>query len=451
MIRFPLLLLSLLLSLLLAGCQPDWVRIDSAVIRLSVVEDGEAVGHGSAFAINDQGEYVTNYHVVEPAVNGAGKVRMMAVESLDPLKLHAVTVLATSKAQDLAVVRVSGLARPALMISAASVKGEAVRSIGFPGGIELNTLLLDPQRSAGGISGKEAFPLSKDGVKVKLVIHNATLLGGNSGGPLLDTCGRVVGVNVAKTASNLDLGAVLAGIARLLQNQGGAQVQLDTQEGFFFAIDATELLEFLSQQKVAFSQASGACRAAGATPPWLLALLLAMFTVLALLGAGYWQLRRMLPDGRVNLQAVSQLIRRSGNEMQADDEGGQTRFVRDEHGRPQRVEGSGRRPKRFRLMPEQRRWPSVSIRSGERVVLGRDPNHCTVSIEGDLISRQHLELFVDPRGDLIGHDLGSSNGSYVDHEQLPEARQGSDEGMIIRPGRRLILGSEDVVYRIEED
>ena len=160
--------------------------------------------------------------------------------------------------------------------------------------------------------------------------------------------------------------------------------------------------------------------------------------------------------------------------MESNNDNGHTRFVRDPDGRVRRITGSGRggpnptpahpdspqpeppprpapRAPLFRLTAEQPEWPSITLYRGDRVVIGRNPNNCTVCIESELISRQHAELFIDARGRLRVHDLGSSNGTYVDHAQAPEDERGGDRGLELGPGNRLILGSEDVVYAIGDD
>lgn len=79
------------------------------------------------------------------------------------------------------------------------------------------------------------------------------------------------------------------------------------------------------------------------------------------------------------------------------------------------------------------------LRSGERVyvlptgevVVGRDPG-CQIQLDGDLVSRRHARLLVEPGG-IMFEDLGSSNGSFVNEMRV-------DDPLPLREGDRIRIG-----------
>src|SRR3546814_15314975 len=79
--------------------------------------------------------------------------------------------------------------------------GAQVVALGYPGNVDLATAQsaldyitpLSPVRSQGVFSGARSL------AGVRVLLHTAGIARGNSGGPLLDPCGRVIGVNSAIT------------------------------------------------------------------------------------------------------------------------------------------------------------------------------------------------------------------------------------------------------------
>ncbi len=151
----------------------------------AVTADGEDSGTG--IVLNEQGLILTNDHVVAGA-------RSLSVSSHGTASdAHTATLVGEEANEDLALVHVnpSGLGlKPLKLVSSSSVQvGDAVYAIGNPYGLE-ETLT----RGIVSALGREIS--APDGSKITGVIQtDAALNPGNSGGPLLNEQGEVIGVN----------------------------------------------------------------------------------------------------------------------------------------------------------------------------------------------------------------------------------------------------------------
>lgn len=162
-------------------------RVSPSVVNIIVTtETGETTseGQGSGFIISDKNEVVTNYHVIDGGTN-------IEVEFNDGRRYDA-RILGTDEETDLALLQI----RTQEKIPHVSFKtkndsriGDWVVAIGNPFGIGQST-------SLGVISaiGRERV---ESGSYVDYIQTDATINRGNSGGPLFNLEGEVVGVNSA--------------------------------------------------------------------------------------------------------------------------------------------------------------------------------------------------------------------------------------------------------------
>jgi S1-C subfamily serine protease len=142
-------------------------------------------GAGSGVIIAPDGYILTNNHVVEGA-------EALSVTKQDGVTLDAVLV-GTDPATDLAVIRAGGSDLPyAVLGESGKLKaGQLVIAIGNPFGFNSTV-------STGVVSALGRALRSRDGRLIENIIqHTAPLNPGNSGGPLVDSRGRVVGINTA--------------------------------------------------------------------------------------------------------------------------------------------------------------------------------------------------------------------------------------------------------------
>jgi serine protease Do len=150
-----------------------------------------AAGRGSGFFINSDGMAITNNHVV----TGAALLRVWV--GGDSGKEYDARVVAVSECSDLAVIQVDGSDFPYLQwLNEEPKVGLQVYAAGYPLG--------EPQFSlTQGIISKTAAPGASSWASVSNVLtHDATLNPGNSGGPLVDADGKIVGINYAANGAN---------------------------------------------------------------------------------------------------------------------------------------------------------------------------------------------------------------------------------------------------------
>lgn len=158
--------------------------------------DGEGTGTrvGSGFVLDDRGHILTNSHVVESAARGGP----LEVAFHDGRSAKG-EVVGTARGYDLAVVRVSGLRdlEPLPLGDSESVAvGDPVVAVGAPFGLAgtvtygIVSATHRPVTAAGGPDGGATG-------YVDALQTDAAMNPGNSGGPLLDSRGRVVGINSA--------------------------------------------------------------------------------------------------------------------------------------------------------------------------------------------------------------------------------------------------------------
>ena len=159
---------------------------------------------GSGFVIDKAGHIVTNYHVIE----GAQKVQV-SFTGQDEL---AAKLVGVDRSTDVAVLKVNEHARALtplpLGASGSVVVGDPVYAIGNPFGLT-RTL------TTGVVSAVQRQIIAPNSVQIDNVIQtDAAINHGNSGGPLIDRFGNVIGVtSQIETGSNSQSGNVGIGFA----------------------------------------------------------------------------------------------------------------------------------------------------------------------------------------------------------------------------------------------
>ena len=161
------------------------VEITTTLNQSSPTGEQQASGQGSGFVFDAEGHIVTNHHVVDGA-------QSVSVRFWDGSTYDA-TVVGTDPSTDLAVIKVDAPADVLLPLalgdSYALSVGESVVAIGSPFGLE-GTL------TSGIVSALNREMTSPNNFTISNSIQtDAAINHGNSGGPLLNAAGEVVGVN----------------------------------------------------------------------------------------------------------------------------------------------------------------------------------------------------------------------------------------------------------------
>ena len=220
----------------------------------------ERLGAGSGFFITPDGYLLTNHHVIRDAPE-------IQAALLDGRRLRA-SVVGQDASTDLAVLRVetSGLPYAKLGESAGLRVGQLVIAMGNPYGFQSTV-------STGVVSALGRTLRSLEGRLIENIIqHTAPLNPGNSGGPLLDSHGRVVGINTAIIALAQGIGfSIPADTARWVVSQllsrgrvrrsylgiVGFRRPLDRRLVRYFRLDVDHGVEIVSLAKTGPAEQAG--------------------------------------------------------------------------------------------------------------------------------------------------------------------------------------------------
>lgn len=155
----------------------------------------ETEGMGSGFIINTDGYILTNYHVI----NGAKEV---TVTLSDGQEVTA-SVVNYDSDKDIAMIKLNGNVEVPGVVelgnSDALQPGEEVVAIGNPLSKELSSTL-----TKGIVSALNRSVETQSGVNTNLIQTDAAINSGNSGGPLINTKGEVIGINTLKASNGAE-------------------------------------------------------------------------------------------------------------------------------------------------------------------------------------------------------------------------------------------------------
>jgi S1-C subfamily serine protease len=252
MVRIAALLLALLTLAQPAATQTDDIAAAGrSVVRVVVTatEDDQIVGfgHGTGFAVS-RNRIVTNAHVVTGAREYSDTITIGVVPSEGSQSFPA-RLVTLDPARDLALLELErGALPPVPLYMGALPEGAQVVALGYPGNVDMATAAgaedfispTPPTRSLGNFSNERRI----QGTAV--LLHTASIARGHSGGPLLDPCGRVIGVNTFITRADEGDASFFFAIA----NRELAIFLRDAQQGFAtVASECVSMAERLSQEQ----------------------------------------------------------------------------------------------------------------------------------------------------------------------------------------------------------
>jgi len=240
-------------------------KVIHAVVSIDVKSNGNE-DEGTGMIITSDGEVITNNHVIELYTQG-GNSGSITVTEYGQIKPLPATLIGFDQTKDVALLKINSASNSPTVTfgnSAKAVVGDSVVAIGNALGLSAGTptvtqgivSALGRTVTAGGI-GTQTETLQN------MIQTDAAINSGNSGGPLIDTAGQVIGMNTAVAVSssdgtssqNIGFAIPAASIESLLPElQKGQQ---NGNGGGYLGVDITTLTPALRQQ-YGFTPTSGA-------------------------------------------------------------------------------------------------------------------------------------------------------------------------------------------------
>ena len=173
--------------------------IEPSIVRLKVVSD-EGEGVGSGCFIDREGKIVTNYHVVQGAVD-------VTVTTADGKQTKALGFIIVQPQKDLAIIQIDPKTLNIVPIAIAKEmprRGEEVAAFGAPEGFSFSATKgiisairpgTDVQNILLEMNNQDIYGILGYSIDTKWIQSSAAISGGNSGGPLVNMRGEMVGIN----------------------------------------------------------------------------------------------------------------------------------------------------------------------------------------------------------------------------------------------------------------
>lgn len=172
-----------------------YAKVNPSVVAVLGRQTGySSVGTGVIFS--EDGYILTNYHVI----SGCGSCTVWVTGPTGAVSEEDARLVGYDEDADLAVLKIDAAGLPAAEfgISDELRIGDPCYAIGNPLGVELRNTFTN------GIISAVSRNVDVDGVSMTLIQTNAALNSGNSGGPLINQYGQVVGINTIKMMSEYD-------------------------------------------------------------------------------------------------------------------------------------------------------------------------------------------------------------------------------------------------------
>ncbi|MBN8734204.1 MAG: trypsin-like peptidase domain-containing protein [Acidobacteria bacterium] len=390
---------------------------------------------------------VTNWHVCCMLPDGVTKKVVLAGRAKEDLQ--PATVLWSSQTKDLAVLR---LDKPVQVTPVAFARfpslseGMDVWAVGYPGAagrMAKSEGLFRSSITKGVISKMDTRSVSNGQESVKLIQTDASINAGNSGGPLFDSCGRVVGVNVTKA------------LVTVLDSRGNP-VRVPEADGIGWSVDIRELLPELDRLSVRYAAFDSVCEAGGSTSSGFGGVILAaqILLLLATLVVGAVVVRKKVAPAIVT--AVTQRRFASHPPQQQQPQ-------------PQQPQQHQPPPAPLRNMPQQQHAAKPVVRprvtllglageyAGQRLpllvqglTLGRDAAVSNVVFAAGTpgISKRHCRVYYD-QGRVMVEDTYSTHGTFLGSGPGAGERLNPGEPRELQPGEEIRLADERVAFRLE--
>lgn len=397
--------------------------MEKSVGRVLCFSQGQPISSGSGFVINNQGIFITNNHVT-----AACQTIQVAFSEHEQI---GAAVKWSSEELDLSIIQLSKHDYPALPLVPLELvaKGQEVIAIGYPGAADIlgsRRNFFDAKITAGKVSNITRDDLARDVIQTDAAVNP-----GNSGGPLLNACGSVIGVNTFKPDFTQRfmkelMDAITSGEAPTIQ----------PPEGINWAVQSSVLMTQLENQKIPYSKTTFSCTGLKqqiyTNPMGVFIFAISfLFAIIAL----------YLSVNRSRRQVFNQVLNQVGQTVM-----GKSRYQ------------PAQKPKTAYCPPSQVRgylkgisgaFTSAEIPLEENgIVLGRDPKLASIVFEAQYqeIGRRHAHLAYDSQThDFVLEDLYSRHGTFVKGRKL----YGGEKARL-KSGDIFYLASPTHTFQVEE-
>lgn len=366
--------------------------------------------NGTAFCVAKGGYFLTNAHVVCDLDNRAKDADKLVIvrKFNDQNKVYPVRLIWKNLDYDLALIKIEDLVLEPIKFAYKVIQNEKVTAIGFPGNGDHSgdTDINDKDFSeATFTSGTVSRILNKNLITsrdVKVVQTDAALNHGNSGGPLVNQCGEIVGVNESKALHAKDLKSNLTG---------------DVIQGINFAVHKDEAISLLVKSNIDFLKAASDCayvnkavedKVSGNNFKIFGFALFGLFVSLIL----FWSLLKK------KTRTDSELSELIANKLKRD--------------------------KKTVKLYEQTPGRQVIEVATHLITVGRSGD-ADIRLSSLEASGKHLTLELK-NGVVYVTDLKSTNGTYIDGKKLEKYVPAP-----LHMGQKLIIGSEDVIFMVTDN
>ncbi len=411
--------------------------IEPSVVRvIAIGPEGEASGSG--FVVSRDGHVVTNFHIVEPHIEANWKI--FVAESGVALKdRRPANLVKAFPGEDLAVLKIEGLTLPLVQLSEIDAErpaiGMTVFAIGFPGAGGRLAADVGTSFTAGSVSRLFTGAWSEEGPQIPIIQHSAPTNPGNSGGPIVNACGQVVGVNSQRELA-------------ILLGPGGLPIVTDLIQGVFFASHGSVLVEKLKSLGIAYSGTRKVCRVFLGIPStnFYLYGAIAVFIGLAFVGILLVYRPRSVVQVVVRCGCAVRDCATAVRRILRDGRFGRRLVSRDQVVDEQAAACAPQAP----CAPHETEWrltgavgdgetieivvTTEDLRRPDGIVIGSDPS-TDKTLNESCVSLRHARLVAHDDG-LAVMDLHSVKGTFVDgNKLLPDAAPTpASEGSCIRLG-----------------
>lgn len=407
---FSLISIILTASLLASYLSED--DIESGVYRV-LVHRNSSFGHGTGFKVSNQGHVLTNEHVVR----GAKSISLIFRQG-DQIASVPANIIWYNSEKDLALLEPSGRL-PGVVNELADIsqedsfKTETVTAVGFPGIADnvaknlqrkvynaaiARATLLDPTITQGTL---QRFVQTLERLTIQ---HSATIRPGNSGGPLFDECGRIIGVNTlyVKTAD------------------------------YNFAVHINETFAEMGSRNIGIDRSSGRCvggfKVTELTSIGIMSLLSLAFAFIGIYARSEQSDHPTFEEG-----ASAGVFDVPGDSFENDiPSSAEIGLLKDtKSGRTYDLSKLG-------AISETGRLPGIS----DSLTIGRSDKVSDIAISDPTLSRKHALIGISGNHFAI-QDLDTTNGTQVDGSSISGPR-----GEVLHDGAIVTLGDLNLTFHL---